>query len=63
LDDHLGGIEVDEMILLKWILREVWCNNVDSIRLAQDKVQWQTQWTMSKENSTMMKSAMVNQSG
>jgi hypothetical protein len=23
LDDHLGGIEVDEMILLKWILREV----------------------------------------
>jgi hypothetical protein len=37
--DHLGDPDVDETIVLKWILKK-WDGDMDWIRLAQDRDRW-----------------------
>jgi len=37
--DHLGEINIDEMIILKRILREIGCEDVGWIHLTQDRDQ------------------------
>jgi len=33
-------LSIDGMIILKWMLKETWCEIVNWIHLTQDKAQW-----------------------
>jgi hypothetical protein len=39
--DHLGNLDINERIILKWILKEIGCKSVNWIQFAQDRVLWQ----------------------
>jgi len=38
--DHSGDLGIERRIILERILREMWCEDVDWIHLAQDRDQW-----------------------
>jgi hypothetical protein len=44
--DHLEALIFNERIILKGVLKEIGCEDVDWLHLAQDRDQWQALVTM-----------------
>jgi len=37
---HLGDVGLDRKIIIKWVLREIDCEDMNCIHLVQNRVQW-----------------------